>query len=147
MTSIEKIERKKPSSASKLSRTSLDRRSKTSSGSRKSASKKTSTDFVKPEDLPKEYINYADEIVLIFYDSLLKGIVDEWQPFAVEPAKSDPGEEEVKMKDFKELTSEDLTKSQVVAVKGSQVSLTKKRGSSNLNCGKSSSRGKFIQQV
>lgn len=81
--------------------------------------------------------------MLIFYDSLLKGIVDEWQPIVVEPVKSDPGDEEVKVKDFKELTSDDLTKSQVVAVKGSQVSLTKKRGSSSLNGGKSSSRGEL----
>lgn len=142
---MEKLERRKSASGSKSSKISVDRRSRTSSGSRKTSSKKTSTDFLLLDDLHKENINYAEEIVLIFYDCLLKGIVEEWKPIVEETlAVRETGEQDVKVKDFKELTTDDLTKSQVVAVKGSQVSLVKKRASSTLSAGKLTPRGKTI---
>lgn len=53
---------------------------------------------------------------------------------------SETGDGDVKVKDFKDLTAEDLTKLQVVAVKGSHVSLSKKRTSSTLSAAKEKSK-------
>lgn len=145
MSSIEKIERRRSADSAKLSKSqSLERRSRTSSGSRR-VSKKISTDSGKLEEPSPKRINYADEVVLIFYDFLLKRIVQNWSP-TVEEIKTHEvkNEDDVQVKDFKELTAEDLESSQVVAAKASQVSLTKKhRTMSNLLAtDKSLSRGK-----
>lgn len=133
------MERKRSASVTKINKSpSLDRRSKTSSSGSRKSSKKTSTDFTKAgEILPIEKINYGEEIVLLFYDSLLRGIVEEWRPITDEISVKNEDEEgaEVKVKDFKELTSEDLAKAQVVGVKGSQVSLSKRHTLSNLSLG------------
>lgn len=143
MSSIEKLERRRSADSAKLSKSqSLERRSRTSSGSRR-VSKKISTDGGKLDEPPPKRINYADEVVLIFYDFLLKRIVQKWNP-TVEEIKTHKvkNEDDVQVKDFKELTAEDLESSHVVAAKASQVSLTKKqRTLSNLTTDKSLSRG------
>lgn len=154
-SSADKIERRKSAESPKTSKSqSTERRSRTSSGSRKSFSKKASTESAKSPILPVEKINYGEEVVLIFFDCLLKEIVDEWTPtpIVVEQdeevkAQTENPEEGVDVKDFKELTSEDLVKSQVIGVKGSQVSLTKKRTLSHLNVSQKSSKGKSKQLV
>lgn len=146
MSLIEKTERRKSADIVKLSKSqSIDRRSRTSSGSRKSLSKKVSTECGKFENPPAEPINYAEEVVLIFYNFLLKGIVQEWHPTVEEIKKHEvKKEDDVKVKCFKDLTAEDLENSQVVAAKASQVSLTKKHYTmSNVATQKSLSRGKY----
>lgn len=130
MSLTEKIGRRKSSESSKLLKSqSFDRRSRTSSGSRKSFSKKTLTEPGNLERPAAECVNYANEIVLIFYDSLLKSVVETWNVVAAETTDTEVKgtEDEIKVKDFKDITCEDLVNAEVVAVKASQVSLTKKR--------------------
>lgn len=72
-------------------------------------------------------IRYPDEIVLIFYDSMLDNIVETWETIA--PPSQDAvkqSEEEISVKNFKEIKNEDLIDAEVVAVDGSQLSLAKK---------------------
>lgn len=87
-------------------------------------SKLTETQPIK-DAIPK--INYVDEIVLVFYNSMLETIIERWEtiPFDSSDATKQP-KEVVSLKDFRELRNEDFIGTEVVTVNGSQVSFTRR---------------------
>lgn len=79
---------------------------------------------------PKK-INLKEEIILVFFNSMLKEIVEEW--YEIEPGgdkSSVPCESQICSKTFKEIEEEDLLQSNVVSISGSVVSLAKKESES-----------------
>lgn len=84
----------------------------------------------------KPLVNYQEEVINMFYNSMLDLVVDQWNPLlddekVITEASTlmpPPPKEELKIesKDFKNLTDEDIQNYQIVSVNGSQVSFTKK---------------------
>lgn len=126
MSTLEKPQRKR-SNTSKLSR---------ASSASKQSSKKASLECTQPEEVVQgKPLNYTEEIILIFYNSMLNVIVENW--VAKENIETVSGADtSVSVKDFKDVTAEDVKNAEVVSVSGSQVSLSKRssRGTSRGEC-------------
>lgn len=122
------------------------------------SSPNTSTKLIATEPLDDFNINYPDEIVLVFYDSMLETIIENWE-VSVSPdnevtdAVNEQVDEKVSLKDFKELKGEDLVDAAVVAVKGSEVSLSRnksflsKKSSKNLSTVDVKNIGTYLRHV
>lgn len=109
-----------------------------------SSSKQTETECPQEEAKPQPKINYSEEICLIFYNSMLEEVVESWETLPEEKVVSSLHDVslDVDEKDFKEIEGQDLAKSEVVEVKGSRVSLTKKSSTvGSLTQVKDSSKG------
>ncbi|KAF2880053.1 hypothetical protein ILUMI_26122 [Ignelater luminosus] len=132
-----------------MSKTLQRRKSSTSSRKRQSFERRSQADSLKEEtdslvdeasrddsvlvtlDEGKSKINYQDELVLIFFNSMLDNIIDEWVtvPDEIPPpcvCKTDE-QEDTLTKDFKHVTQDDLLSMEIANIEGSTLSLTKKR--------------------
>lgn len=134
-----------------MSKTLQRKKSSTSSRKRQSTERRSRTDSLKEEshsqldevsrevaelaavDEGKPKINYQNELVLIFFNSMLDNIINEWVtvPDVIPPlcfCKPDERAQEGGVtRDFRNVTQDDLLSMEIANIEGSSLSLTKKR--------------------
>lgn len=76
----------------------------------------------------KQKINYKDELVFLFFNSMLEIIVDSWESEDIDEIESIPsGSTIIYSKPYTQVVQEDLQNASVLSVEGSNISLLKTR--------------------
>ncbi|GLV42379.1 uncharacterized protein CBL_03116 [Carabus blaptoides fortunei] len=77
----------------------------------------------------KQKINYKDELVFLFFNSMLEMIVDSWESEDIDEVESIPsGSTIIYSKPYTQVVQEDLENASILSVEGSHISLIKTQG-------------------